>query len=249
MAQMSMQMGQSMNNFAQQMNHGMNQMAFGLTDMFNNMAASFGPWNVPNVPNIVNINSQLPGNQHGAVNINSQLQGNQHGAVNINSQFPGNPHGVVNINSQLPGNQHSVVNINSNIGSYEAPVVQSPMNFQTFGMHMPAFPSVMNVNSQIHTQNNIPKPQQTLHNSYPVSSSSVVKMNNKVFQQNNNNAPHVLNIDTHIQNKNGKTQGSQNVNINMGNSFGAFNGQAFAAGINNHIANVFSKYKTALFFF
>lgn len=184
------------------MNHGMNQMAVGMNDMFNNMANSFGQWQVPNQP------------------------------INVPS--------VVNIQSQVPSNTQSVVNINSNVGGFEAPVVQNPMNFQSFDMQMPAFPSVVNVNSQIHTQNNIPVSQNMYHNSPPTSASSVVRVNNKVVHQTNSNVPHVVNINTHIKNKNGKTKRKHNVNVNMGNSFGAFDGNAFAASINNHIANVFS---------
>lgn len=153
---------------------------------------------------------------------------------------PMNVPSVVNIQSQVPGNTQSVVNINSNVGGYETPVVQNPMNFQSFDMQMPAFPSVVNLNSQIHTQNNIPTSQNMYHNSQPASASSVVRVNNKVVHQTNSNVPHVVNINTHIKNKNGKTKRKQNVNINMGNSFGAFDGNAFAASINSHIANVFS---------
>ncbi|XP_061189213.1 uncharacterized protein LOC133197269 [Saccostrea echinata] len=151
---------------------------------------------------------------------------------------PNGAPGVVNINSQIPGNSHSVVNINSNIGSYQDPVVQSPVNLQQVDMRMPEFPSTVNINSQIHTQNNIPNSPKTLHNHQPVSSSSVVRINNKVYRQKNNNVPHVLNIDTHIQNKNGKAQ--RNQNLNMGNSFGAFDGHAFAANMNNYMTNLFS---------
>lgn len=153
---------------------------------------------------------------------------------------PINVPSVVNIQSQVPSNTQSVVNINSNVGGFEAPVVQNPMNFQSFDMQMPAFPSVVNVNSQIHTQNNIPVSQNMYHNSPPASASSVVRVNNKVVHQTNSNVPHVVNINTHIKNKNGKTKRKHNVNVNMGNSFGAFDGNAFAASINNHIANVFS---------
>lgn len=153
---------------------------------------------------------------------------------------PINVPSVVNIQSQVPSNTQSVVNINSNVGGFDAPVVQNPMNFQSFDMQMPAFPSVVNLNSQIHTQNNIPASQNMYHNSPPASASSVVRVNNNVVHQTNSNVPHVVNINTHIKNKNGKTKRKHNVNVNMGNSFGAFDGNAFAASINNHIANVFS---------
>lgn len=153
---------------------------------------------------------------------------------------PINVPSVVNIHSQVPGNTQSVVNINSHVGGYETPVVQSPMNFQSFDMQMPAFPSVVNVNSQINTQSNIPASQSIYHNSQPASANSVVRVNNKVVHQTNSNIPRVVNINTHIKNKNGKTKRKQNVNLNMGTSVGAFDGNAFAASINNHIANVFS---------
>lgn len=159
-------------------------------------------------------------------------------------QAPHNVPSVVNVHSQAPGNAQSVVNINSNIGTYDTPFVQAPVDFPPFDMQMPAYPSVVNVNSQIHTQSNVPTSQSVYHNSHASapasSSSSVVRVNNQVVHQ-SNNVPHVLNINTHIKNKKGKTQRKQNINVNMGNSFSPFDGQAFAASINNHIANVFSK--------
>nr|XP_022326238.1 uncharacterized protein LOC111126119 [Crassostrea virginica] len=156
-------------------------------------------------------------------------------------QAPHNVPSVVNVHSQAPGNAQSVVNINSNIGAYDTPFVQAPVDFPPFDMQMPAYPSVVNVNSQIHTQSNVPTSQSVYHNSHASApaSSSVVRVNNQVVHQ-SNNVPHVLNINTHIKNKKGKTQRKQNINVNMGNSFSPFDGQAFAASINNHIANVFS---------
>lgn len=69
---------------------------------------------------------------------------------------------------------------------------------------------------------------------------SVDRVNNKVVYQINSNVLYVVNINIYIKNKNGKMKCKYNVNVNMGNFFGVFDGNVFVVSINNYIVNVFS---------